>query len=331
MIRRTVLIPAVVLALFTAVSARSDTTAPPNPPPGLEEVWPILTREEQESLSEIFDSTPLDTNAIADEMSGVPEGPTQAELDAVAAESAGLSRGLEQGIFEYSQSPFPERILAENQWVGLSADGRTLREAFAGASRGDVSQGLLVVRETPWPQPADVEYPGGEEVREYSGTNGPYHIVGANGVTLQLETTGGPLVFSLEHRVLDHPPECSSVRPDPSVIEAHDHELRRVILAGASDPDGDAVALTVTTVTQDEPLDGVGDGDTSPDAQRGQAPHEVLVRAERQGPGDGRVYRISFTGDDGKGGTCQGTVTVAVPHDRPDAVDSGLVVNSFGE
>lgn len=63
-------------------------------------------------------------------------------------------------------------------------------------------------------------------------------------------------------------------------------------MAGTTDADGDAVVLTVTAVTQDEPLNGVGDGDTGPDAQRGATADTVLVRAERQGPSDGRVYRI---------------------------------------
>ena len=40
--------------------------------------------------------------------------------------------------------------------------------------------------------------------------------------------------------------------------------------------------------------------------------------------GDGRVYVISFTADDGNGGTCSGTVSVEVPTTKKGtAVDSG--------
>lgn len=42
------------------------------------------------------------------------------------------------------------------------------------------------------------------------------------------------------------------------------------------------------------------------------------VRAERNGTGNGRVYHIGFTADDGNGGTYTGTVAVCVPHDRHD-------------
>ena len=76
------------------------------------------------------------------------------------------------------------------------------------------------------------------------------------------------------------------------------------------------VTLTITGVTQDEPVDATGDGATAPDAEAGTTPNEVQLRAERKGDGDGRVYRIAFTLSDGKGGTCSGFVTVGVPHDQ---------------
>ena len=88
---------------------------------------------------------------------------------------------------------------------------------------------------------------------------------------------------------------------------------------------------TVTGVTQDEPLNGLGDGDTAPDAViQGSA---VLLRAERAGGGNGRVYRIHFSADDGAGGTCTGSVTVCVPHDQgrgAECVDDGQIYNSLG-
>jgi hypothetical protein len=130
---------------------------------------------------------------------------------------------------------------------------------------------------------------------------------------------------------INSPPDCSTVTPDSALLWPPNHTLRLVSLGGATDPDGDTVTLTVTAVTQDEALDGLGDGDTAPDAVAGPASNQVSLRAERSGPGDGRVYRIAFGGDDGRGGTCTGTVTVGVPHNQGRApVDSGLVVNSFG-
>src|SRR5207249_785024 len=50
----------------------------------------------------------------------------------------------------------------------------------------------------------------------------------------------------------------------------------------------------------------------------------VLLRAERSGNGDGRVYRVSFKVDDPEQ-SASGTVKVMVPHDKKTdiAIDSG--------
>jgi hypothetical protein len=87
--------------------------------------------------------------------------------------------------------------------------------------------------------------------------------------------------------------------------------MASVAIAGVTDPDKDRVTLTVTGVTQDEPVNSVEDGDTSPDAVlQGST---VLLRRERSGTGNGRVYRVSFTARDDFGGSCTGAVTVCVP------------------
>jgi hypothetical protein len=74
-------------------------------------------------------------------------------------------------------------------------------------------------------------------------------------------------------------------------------------------------------VWADEPVDvqGGGDGNTCPDAEL--AP--LRVRAERQGGGNGRVYHIRFRAEDGRGGTCEGTVRVCVPHDQGQGASCG--------
>lgn len=131
----------------------------------------------------------------------------------------------------------------------------------------------------------------------------------------------------------NEPPDCTTVTSDAPTLWPPNHKYRMITLGGATDADGDTVTLTITGVTQDEALNGLGDGDTSPDAKTGPASNKVFVRAERSGTGDGRVYRIAFTGSDGNGGTCTGSVKVGVPHDQgagKTPVDSGQTVNSFG-
>ena len=100
-----------------------------------------------------------------------------------------------------------------------------------------------------------------------------------------------------------------------------------------ADPDGDPVTIRITGVTQDEPVDGGDDGNPCPDAT-GTGGSVVELRAERDGFGDGRVYHIAFTADDGHGSECTGVVSVCVPkHFGPNrtCVDEGALVDSTAD
>lgn len=130
-------------------------------------------------------------------------------------------------------------------------------------------------------------------------------------------------------------PKCSAAYPNPSQLWPPNHKYVLVGVQGVTDPDGDMVIVTVTSVYQDEPLNGLGDGDTSPDAALAN-PGSVNLRAERAGtkkkPDNGRVYHVAFTADDGMGGSCDGEVTVCVPHDQGKGnvcVDGGPLYNSL--
>jgi hypothetical protein len=130
----------------------------------------------------------------------------------------------------------------------------------------------------------------------------------------------------------NEPPTCSTVVASPNTLKPRFHKLQLITLGGATDPDGDPVTLVITSVTQDEPLNGTGDGDVAPDAQPGTLRNTVFLRAERTGTGDGRIYRVSFTVSDANGGTCSGIVKVSVPKDTGStAIDSAPPsYDSFG-
>ena len=85
-------------------------------------------------------------------------------------------------------------------------------------------------------------------------------------------------------------------------------------IVGVTDPEDTAVTLTVTSVTQDEPVNGLGNGDTAPDTII--TADSVLLRAERGGLLNGRVYQIQFMADDGQSGVCAGAVGVSVPKSK---------------
>lgn len=132
----------------------------------------------------------------------------------------------------------------------------------------------------------------------------------------------------------NQPPDCSAAAADPALLWPPNHKMVPIGITGLSDPDGDSLTVTVTSIRQDEPTNTVGDGDTEVDGT-GVGTSTASVRAERTGtkkiPGDGRVYHIGFTATDGEGGTCTGTVTVGVPHDQGGSsvpVDGGPLYDS---
>jgi hypothetical protein len=135
-------------------------------------------------------------------------------------------------------------------------------------------------------------------------------------------------------RPANQPPDCSTAAPSISEIWPANHKMVSVKILGVTDPDGNPISIVITGITQDEPLNGLGDGDTSPDGA-GVGTDKAQVRAERAGtpkvPGNGRVYHIHFKASDGKGGACSGVVKVGVPHDqRPGhvIVDGGELFDS---
>lgn len=133
----------------------------------------------------------------------------------------------------------------------------------------------------------------------------------------------------------NQPPDCSEAYPSIQEIWPPNHKYVDIEIMGVTDPDGDPVTITITGITQDEPIDAVGNGDgkTSPDGT-GVGTSIACVRAERQGTGNGRVYAISFTAIDPAGAECSESVTVCVPHDQgPDheCIDDGQDYDSTEE
>jgi hypothetical protein len=108
------------------------------------------------------------------------------------------------------------------------------------------------------------------------------------------------------------PPDCTFADAEPNELWPPNHSFSPVVVQGITDEDGDAVTVTLTAIDQDEPGVSQATGNFSPDGQ-GVGSDTALLRAERAGEGDGRVYHLAFAADDGRGGACTGTVMVCVP------------------
>lgn len=129
-------------------------------------------------------------------------------------------------------------------------------------------------------------------------------------------------------------PDCSLASPSVDTLWPPNHKFVDINILDITDPDGDTIAIMIDNIFQDEPVDTFGDGKFTPDGM-GIGTDIASVRAERSGnkkvPGNGRVYHIGFTADDGNGKSCTGNVTTGVPHDQgkqKTPVDDGALFDS---
>jgi hypothetical protein len=90
---------------------------------------------------------------------------------------------------------------------------------------------------------------------------------------------------------------------------------------------GTACSTCTLSVSSNEPVNGTGDGDASPDWEV-LSDHAVRLRAERSGNGGGRVYSITITCLNGHG-TDTETVQVSVPHSKKSAASNFRLDSPF--
>ena len=178
---------------------------------------------------------------------------------------------------------------------------------------------------------------GGPSVALYGETTATPDLttpfVGAGGANLTFELTvndgyGGTATNTVVLHVqnANDPPNASLAQPSIACMWPPSHNLVAVSINGVSDPNNNAT-ITVTSITQDEVTNGLGDGDTAVDATI-NANGTVFLRAERSGKGNGRVYHVHFTASDIEGSS-SGVVTVCVPHSKKSvAIDGGELYDS---
>jgi hypothetical protein len=117
-------------------------------------------------------------------------------------------------------------------------------------------------------------------------------------------------------------PNCSAIDGKRLTLNARAGKWLVIKPSGVIGSDGKAAGWTLDGATQDERVRGRGDT-TGPDAKR-LSGGRVKVRAERNGHGNGRVYRVRFVARASDGKKCAAAVYVGVPKKRGHrAIDSG--------
>lgn len=108
----------------------------------------------------------------------------------------------------------------------------------------------------------------------------------------------------------NQPPVVSAATVDKPTLWPPNHQME-LVTVNYTATDNCSVNC-VLTVSSNEPINGLGDGDTSPDWEVVDA-HHVRLRSERSGTGNGRTYTITVTCTDPAGHTVVRTTTVKVP------------------
>jgi hypothetical protein len=124
--------------------------------------------------------------------------------------------------------------------------------------------------------------------------------------------------------IRDTIPPVLTVVSSPNVLWPPNHRMVTVDSTMVATDNCDPHPMVVLTgVTSSEPDDapGGGDGNTTSDVQGasvGTADYSILLRAERDGAGSGRVYTVTYQATDASGNATTASSMVTVPHDMRD-------------
>lgn len=111
------------------------------------------------------------------------------------------------------------------------------------------------------------------------------------------------------------PPSITSINARPNILWPPNHRMVTVIVDVKTFDNCAEPFSKIISVTSNEPENGLGDGDKSPDWKiTGNL--TVELRAERSGTGSGRNYTLTIQSTDDFGNNSTKTINVTVPHNR---------------
>ena len=151
-------------------------------------------------------------------------------------------------------------------------------------------------------------------------TNDPlsYNTQGEHVVTWKFDDGHGNVSTQTQKVIIKDvtAPTIVSLSASPNVLGPPNHQMIPVSISAASTDNCDPAPSTrIIAVSSNEPVNGNGDGNTSPDwVVTGNL--TLNLRAEREGGGNGRVYTITVESRDASGNASVQTVTVTVPHNQ---------------
>ncbi|MBC2695319.1 MAG: hypothetical protein HF982_08615 [Desulfobacteraceae bacterium] len=146
--------------------------------------------------------------------------------------------------------------------------------------------------------------------------------MGIHILTLRVnDGVNNPVESDIEVEIIDTTDPTLAPVADKMILWPPNHKMVDItIWANASDNSGGPVILSLT-IESNEPQNGLGDGDESPDWTEASIDNDngvitFQLRAERSGSGNGRIYTITVTATDETGNSSDAEVEIIVPHDK---------------
>ncbi len=179
--------------------------------------------------------------------------------------------------------------------------------------------------------------PGGSGVKEiqffFSGAQLGSGTVSGSTASVMISAEGTTILtyFAKDNAGNQEAPNTLTIRIDktsptlacsvsPNTLWPPNHKMVAVTASvTVTDLTSGSAGFILTSVTSSEPDEGLGDGDFPNDIQGfivGTSDTSGLLRAERSGIGNGRVYNLTYEGMDLAGNLATCSVTVTVPHDQ---------------
>ncbi|MBL7768320.1 MAG: family 10 glycosylhydrolase [Flavipsychrobacter sp.] len=149
-------------------------------------------------------------------------------------------------------------------------------------------------------------------------------VSGAGTTTITLRATdigGNTSTCSFEWtRVDETAPLIAGLQTDKTILKVPNHKMNEVAVNYTVSDNCGPVTVSLA-VNSNEPVNGTGDGNTSPDWEILNN-NLVKLRAERSGTGSGRIYTITVTATDAAGNESTASTEVRVPHSAAASTSS---------
>ena len=121
-------------------------------------------------------------------------------------------------------------------------------------------------------------------------------------------------------KVVDTTPPMIDIALTPDSLWPPNHKLVPIVASiRVSDICDPNPTVRLLSITSNEPDNGLGDGNTTADIQGatfGTDDRTFLLRAERSGTGNDRIYTVTYEARDASGNATVRTATVTVAHNK---------------